>query len=162
MSYLKDLNKKCKDTKSQYAHRKKLREDEMEAVSRALAVLSGDDAHDIFTRTFNPETSKSSFMQIQSKTNSKQRQQVSRALAHAAAKFHSKALLRLSSRAQIDAFHKIKDAIETMITALEREKADEIKFRDDCIEGYHKNKMSSQAKDRRLQVALKDIMMLDS
>ena len=48
------LKEKCQMTDSEWEERQKTRQLEREAVSKALAVLSGDDAHDLFTRTFNP------------------------------------------------------------------------------------------------------------
>merc|ERR1719254_297257 len=53
-AYLRDLKEKCAMTDKEWEARQKTRQEEMEAVSKALAVLSSDDAHDLFTRTFNP------------------------------------------------------------------------------------------------------------
>merc|ERR1740133_328805 len=57
--FLMMLKEKCSMTDSEWEERQKTRQLEMEAVSKALAVLSSDDAHDLFTKTFNP-----SFLQI--------------------------------------------------------------------------------------------------
>merc|ERR1719203_1410190 len=52
--FLLMLKEKCQMTDKEWEERQKTRQMEMEAVSKALAILSGDDAHDLFTRTFNP------------------------------------------------------------------------------------------------------------
>merc|ERR1711897_30086 len=52
--FLMMLKEKCQMTDKEWEERQKTRQLEIEAVSKALAVLSGDDAHDLFTRTFNP------------------------------------------------------------------------------------------------------------
>merc|ERR1719188_1359673 len=52
--FLMMLKEKCQMTDKEWEERQKTRQLEMEAVSKALAILSGDDAHDLFTRTFNP------------------------------------------------------------------------------------------------------------
>merc|ERR1712190_489058 len=52
--FLMMLKEKCQMTDKEWEERQKTRQQEMKAVSEALAVLSGDDAHDLFTRTFNP------------------------------------------------------------------------------------------------------------
>merc|ERR1712187_979494 len=52
--FLMMLKEKCQMTDQEWEERQKTRQLEMEAVSKALAILSGDDAHDLFTRTFNP------------------------------------------------------------------------------------------------------------
>merc|ERR1712087_873747 len=50
--FLMMLKEKCQMTDKEWEERQKTRQLEMEAVSKALAILSGDDAHDLFTRTF--------------------------------------------------------------------------------------------------------------
>merc|ERR1712019_76480 len=52
--FLMMLKEKCQMTDKEWEERQKTRQLEMEACSKALAVLSGDDAHDLFTKTFNP------------------------------------------------------------------------------------------------------------
>merc|ERR1719284_2306291 len=52
--YLMMLKEKCSLTDKEWEERQKTRQLEMEAVSKALAILTADDAHDTFTRTFNP------------------------------------------------------------------------------------------------------------
>merc|ERR1719377_265431 len=49
--FLMMLKEKCSMTDSEWEERQKTRQLEMEACSKALAVLSGDDAHDTFTST---------------------------------------------------------------------------------------------------------------
>merc|ERR1719271_881456 len=51
--FLMMLKEKCSMTDSEWEERQMTRQLEMEACSKALAVLSGDDAHDLFTKTFN-------------------------------------------------------------------------------------------------------------
>merc|ERR1719386_290691 len=52
--FLMMLKEKCSTTDADWEQRQKTRQLEMEACSKALAVLSSDDAHDLFTKTFNP------------------------------------------------------------------------------------------------------------
>merc|ERR1719426_568602 len=52
--FLMMLKEKCSTTDAEWEERQKTRQLEMEACSKALAVLSSDDAHDLFTKTFNP------------------------------------------------------------------------------------------------------------
>merc|ERR1719475_10445 len=52
--FLMMLKEKCSMTEAEWEERQKTRQLEMEACSKALAVLSSDDAHDLFTKTFNP------------------------------------------------------------------------------------------------------------
>merc|ERR1712151_1207108 len=52
--FLMMLKEKCSMTDKEWEERQKTRSLEMEACSKALAFLISDDAHDLFTRTFNP------------------------------------------------------------------------------------------------------------
>merc|ERR1719443_2645795 len=51
--FLADLKDRCANMDSEYEERTKTRQLEIQAVSKALAFLSSDEAHDLFTRTFN-------------------------------------------------------------------------------------------------------------
>merc|ERR1711881_191292 len=77
--FLLMLKEKCSMTDSEWEERQKTRQLEMEAVSKALAVLSGDDAHDLFTKTFN-------FAQKESSTHSERRAEASKLLSGVAKK----------------------------------------------------------------------------
>merc|ERR1712066_666360 len=113
---------KCQMTDKEWEERQKTRQLEMEAVSKALAILSGDDAHDLFTRTFNP-----SLVQAESKTVSARRAQASELLKSVAEKLHSPRLATLAFKVRLDAFTRVKKAIDDMIAQLLKKKNDEIK-----------------------------------
>merc|ERR1719456_2049968 len=53
-AFLAKLKEHCAMTGQSWEERSKTRQMEMEAVSKALAILTSDEAHDLFTRTFNP------------------------------------------------------------------------------------------------------------
>merc|ERR1712127_316815 len=74
--FLMMLKEKCSMTDKEWEERQKTRQLEMEAVSKALAVLSGDDAHDLFTRTYNP-----AFLQTAATMMNRQREQASKLLS---------------------------------------------------------------------------------
>merc|ERR1712083_861085 len=82
--FLRMLKEKCSLTDKEWEERQKTRQLEMEAVSKALAILSGDDAHDLFTRTFNP-----ALLQKESRTHSERRVKASKLLAAVAKKLQS-------------------------------------------------------------------------
>merc|ERR1719218_45501 len=51
--FLMNLKETCQMTDAEWEERQKARQEEIQACSEALAILSSDDAHDTFTRTFN-------------------------------------------------------------------------------------------------------------
>merc|ERR1719407_274688 len=103
------LKEKCSMTDSEWEERQKTRQLEMEACSKALAVLSSDDAHDLFTKTFNP-----AFVQKESSMHSERRSQASKLLSAVAQKVQSPRLATLAVRVRLDAFTRVKKAIEDM------------------------------------------------
>merc|ERR1719416_311512 len=137
--FLMMLKEKCQMTDKEWEERQKTRQDEMGAVSKALAVLSGDDAHDLFTRTFN-------FAQVG--MHSEQREQASKLLAAVALKLHSPRLSNLAYRVKLDAFTRVKKAIDEMVANLLKEKADEIKHKDFCVDEFNTNQVDTERKER--------------
>merc|ERR1711920_1179163 len=144
--FLRMLKEKCSMTDKEWEERSKTRQLEMEAVSKALAILSGDDAHDLFTRTFNP-----SLLQAESSAVSARRAQASRLLKTFADKLNSPRLATLAYKVKLDAFTRVKKAIDDMIAQLLKEKADEIKHKDFCVDGFNTNQLQTEKKEREKQ-----------
>merc|ERR1719413_263026 len=113
--FLMMLKDKCQMTDKEWEERQKTRQLEMEAVSKALAVLSGDDAHDLFTRTFN-------FLQSGASAHSERRASASQLLSTVAQRLHSPRLATLAYQVKLDAFTRVKKAIDDMISQLLKEK----------------------------------------
>merc|ERR1712125_193955 len=82
--FLMMLKEKCSMTDGEWEERQKTRQLEMEAVSKALALLTSDDAHDLFTKTFNP-----SLLQKKNEMHSKRRFEASKLLSSVASRLHS-------------------------------------------------------------------------
>merc|ERR1711966_577907 len=141
--FLAMLKEKCSMTDGEWEERQKTRQLEMEACSKALAVLSGDDAHDLFTRTFNP-----AFVQKESSMHSERRSQASKLLSAVAQKVQSPRLATLAVRVRLDVFTRVKKAIDDMISQLLKEKADEIKHKDFCVDEFNSNELQTDKKER--------------
>merc|ERR1719453_2306585 len=141
--FLMDLKEKCQMTDQEWEERQKTRQEEMAAVSKALAILSSDDAHDTFTSTFNPE-----FTQIASTLHSKRRDQAATVLSAAARKFMNPRLAQLATAVRLDAFTKVKKAIDDMVAQLMKEKEDEIKHKDWCVDEMNTNERTTEMKNR--------------
>merc|ERR1719386_74565 len=152
--FLMMLKEKCSMTDSEWEERQKTRQLEMEAVSKALAVLSSDDAHDLFTKTFNP-----SFMQTES--SSERRTQASQLLTSVAKKVQNPRLATLAVRVRLDAFTRVKKAIDDMVSQLLKEKEDEIKHKDFCVEEFNTNELQTEKKERAKQDLTAKIEDLD-
>jgi len=135
------LKEKCSMTDKEWEERQKTRQLEMEAVSKALAVLSGDDAHDLFTRTFNPAL-------LQVDRQDSRRARASKVLSDAAKKLNNPKLSNLAYRVRLDAFTRVKKAIDDMVAQLLKEKEDEIKHKDFCTDEFNTNQLQTEKKER--------------
>merc|ERR1740133_700157 len=142
--FLMMLKEKCSMTDGEWEERQKTRQLEMEACSKALAVLSSDDAHDLFTKTFNP-----SF--VQTAMQSERRSQASKLLAAVAQKNSNPRLATLAVRVRLDAFTRVKKAIDDMVAQLTKEKEDEIKHKDFCVDEFNTNELQTEKKERAKQ-----------
>merc|ERR1719424_2623231 len=140
-----NLKETCQMTDQEWEERQKSRAEEIAGVGEALAILTSDDAHDTFTSTFN-------FVQISSRAASRaamrNRDSAAKVLFTAAKKFANPNLSALATRVRLDAFTKVKAAIDDMIAALIKEKADEIKHKDFCTDGINTNERESELKQR--------------
>jgi len=141
--FLMMLKEKCQGSDQEYEERQKTRAAEIEAVSKALAFLTSDDARDLFSKTFNP-----ALLQKKLTKTSKRQQEASRLLAVIAKKNNNPRLMTLSMSVKLDAFTKVKKAIDDMVAQLLKEKQDEIKLKDFCRESFFQNDMNTEKKVR--------------
>merc|ERR1711957_1067037 len=117
---------------------------------------SGDDAHDLFTKTFNP-----ALLQEESSMQKGRRIQASKLLKAVADKLNSPRLATLAYRVKLDAFTRVKKAIDDMIAQLLQEKADEIKHRDFCVDEFNTNQLQTEKKTREKQDVIARIENLE-
>jgi len=151
------LKEKCQMTDKEWEERQKTRQLEMQAVSKALAILSGDDAHDLFTRTFNP-----ALVQSGSALNSERRIKASEILSRVGQKFENPRLSTLAYRVKLDAFTRVKKAIDDMVAQLLKEKEDEIKHKDFCVDEFNTNELQTEKKTREKKDLIAQIASLEA
>merc|ERR1719310_2515723 len=155
--YLVNLKEKCSLTDKEFEERLKTRQLEMQAVTKAMGVLTLDDAMDTFSSTF-------SFIQQErvSSLKSKRRNDASKMLADVARKYNNPHLMTLAVKVRLDAFEKVKKAIDDMIAELLKQKEDEIKQKDFCVDGFNENERQTTEKTREkvdLETLIEDLTM---
>jgi len=143
-AFLAMLKEKCSSTDAEWEERTKTRQLEMEAFSKALAVLSSDEAHDLFTKTFNPAL-------VQVSEHSERQTAAAKLLKEVALKVNSPRLAAIAMKVKLDAFVRVKKAIDDMITQLMAEKVDEIKHKDFCVEEFNTNLVQTERKEAEKQ-----------
>jgi len=144
--FLTKLKEKCALTDSEWEQRQKTRQLEMEAVSKATAVLNSDDAHATFGRTFNP-----TLLQTHSAQHASVRKTASDLLSAVAKKVNNPRLASLALKVRLDAFTRVKKAIDDMVAQLLKEKEDEIKHKDFCVDEFNSNQLQTEKKERKEQ-----------
>merc|ERR1719473_1316646 len=157
VAYLKMLKERCEMMDKEWEARQKMRAEEMEACTKALAILNSDDAQQTFSRTFN-----AAFLQARAEasTDKDMRSQVSSLLRTEALKLNSPRLNALAVHIRLDAFTKVKAAIKDILAELQKQQKEEIDHKDFCIKGLHENKMRTDKKDREkstLEATIEDL-----
>merc|ERR1719235_1894854 len=142
--FLADLKDKCANMDQEFEERSKTRALEMAAVSKALEYLSSDEAHELFTKTFNPGF-------LQQRLEDSRRVQVTKLLQAAAAKSKDPRLSALAVRSRMDAFGNLKKTIQTMVDRLLKEKEDDVKHKDFCMEQFNENSRDTEVKTQEKQ-----------
>jgi len=137
-AYLVTVNKKCTDFAAEYKERSATRNQEFEAVSKAIEVLNIDDAHATFGRSL-------SFLQTASSSAASTAAAILRAKGK---KLGNQALISLSYAAEEGAFDKVTKAMDEMVAALKKEQVDEIKLNEECIKEFNDNELSNEDKTR--------------
>merc|ERR1719160_180929 len=140
-TFLAALKEQCATLDAEYEERTKTRQAEIQATSKALAFLSSDEAHDLFSRSMG-------FMQVSSRRHSSRRESVYGQLMKLSQKFSDPRLSTLAQQAKLDAFAKVKKSIQDMVDNLIKEKEDEIKHKDFCIEELNNNERDIENKER--------------
>jgi len=141
--FLMNLKETCSMNDAEWEQRQKERQLEIEAVSKALELLNSDEAHALFTKTFAP-----ALVQLGRKIKSQRREDAAKLLAQVAQKTQNPRLSMLAIQVRKDAFKRVIKAIDDMIATLSKEKQDEIKHRDYCIENLNSNEADTERKDR--------------
>jgi predicted nucleic acid-binding Zn-ribbon protein len=153
--YLMKLKEQCSLTDKEYEERVKTRNLEIEACSKAMQVLSSDEAMDLMSRTF-------SLAQEAATMKSQRRTDAADLLSKKAQELHSPRLAALAMRVKLDAFTKVKKAIDDLVAQLLQDKADEIKHKDFCVSELNTNQLQTEEKTRQktdLQSKIEDLTM---
>merc|ERR1719171_2631299 len=158
--YLYKVREKCRLIDLQYEARLKTRQLEVEAITKAISVLSSDASMDLATNTFN--SAAASLLQVESAQNKQRQTAASDLLRAVAQKIQSPKLSAFAMRVRLDAFTKVKEAIDNMIAELTKQQADEIKHKDFCVDDFNTNQLQTEKKEREktdLEALIDDLKM---
>jgi len=153
--FLLDLKEKCRMSDAEMEERTKARQAEIAAVGEAIAILTEDDARDVFSKTLG-------FVQVNAVLNvqKKARREAVAMLKAAAAKTGSTQLLALAATAGLDAFTKVIAAVDEMVADLKQQLADDVEHKDYCTKELAENdKATMIAQDEKadLEAHIEDL-----
>jgi len=149
--FLAMLKSHCANTDAQMEERQKTRALEIQAVSKATAILTSDEAHELFTKTFNP----AAFVQTETNVNDVRKELVAKHLKEAAKKLGNPKLALLATKVSLAAFTKVIEDVQGNIDDIQAAKEEEQKLKDYCIEEKDVNKHEEAVndKDKAFQVS---------
>jgi hypothetical protein len=161
-AFMLEITQNCKVEDEQYAARSKVRAEEIKALGETLDILTGDEARSLFDKTI-------SFLQVGSIRNSNsvekaaaQEKATTRAMqriVQMARKHRNWALASLAVRVKLDAFTKVKEAIDKMLAELkEQQKAEYAKW-ESCKKSWTRQKTKSKLEVKPKQILLRSTRM---
>jgi len=125
---LLEATKGCTIEEGAYAERTAVRSKEIEALGETLNILTSDDARDLMSKTMSFLQVSSSLMQKQSLAANNAMQKIM-----AMAKKHKNwALATLAVHVRLDAFKKVKEAMDKMTAELKSQQKAEVEKKDFC------------------------------
>jgi len=139
-AFLADLKQKCAATDAEFDQRTKARMEEIAAVDDAIKILNSDESFANFDTTVN------SFVQIGAE-KSQARSRAVAVLQKLVSQSNSPKVAMLAISAQLDAFTKVKAAIDKMVAELKTQQKDEVDHRDECIASLNTNTQDTRAAD---------------
>lgn len=151
--FVANLKAQCGDAEKNFEARKVARLEEIKAVTDTIEILTADEARDAMTGTY-------SLVQVSSKRQDKRRMAAAAKLRGVAAKLHGPQFSALATSVELDAFTRVKKAIDDMIAKLKVEQADEVKKNDYCKNEFQENEMATmKAQDLKSDLEAKSAVL---
>merc|ERR1711957_3910 len=94
------------------------------------------------------ERQKTRQLEVEGQVRSERRTKAAEVLSRVAKKLNSPRLSAIATKVRLDAFVRVKKAIDVMVAQLLTEKADEIKHKDFCVDEFNTNQLQTEKKDR--------------
>jgi len=133
--FLLEATTNCKTEDEEYAARSKVRAEEIKALGETLNILQGDEARSLFDKTI-------SFLQVSSVSHSNSAEQAAaqekattramQRIVEVARKHKNWALASLAVRVKLDAFTKVKEAMDKMLAELKEQQKAEYDKHESC------------------------------
>jgi hypothetical protein len=137
LKFLDNLKAHCGSEQSEYDKRVAVRSDEIKALGETLKILTDDDARELFGKTMSflqtsSDSVSSSETAMQVQMQDRMQERAMKKIAAVAKKHKNWSLLSLALRVQLDAFTKVKEMMDKMLTDLKTQQKDEYDKNEQC------------------------------
>lgn len=145
VEFLRNLNGQCQDIDHQWEQRQKERAAETAAISDAIAILTDDDNRELmaktvtFTQTGSSRRARAAALLKAASKAAPSWDDLSYQWAGEKKPAPKQQLAALSVSAQLDAFTKVKQAMDDMIAEIKSQMTEDVKHRDFCNDEFKKN-----------------------
>jgi len=173
VEFLRNLKVKCQDLDDEWKQRTKARNEELQAVSETIAMLTEDDARELFHKKMGTGGAASLLQKASLRAAGQRARQQAVALLMRAAKSlqtrqapdfsdltlawragedrpHEQ-LAAVAVQVQLDAFTKVKKAIDDMVADLNKQQEEEVKHKAYCTAELNDNEKVTYETNRTLQ-----------
>jgi len=116
--------------------------DEIAAVEETIKILNTDEGFEVFDKAVNTALLQTS---ASSQADQKRRKRASEVLQQAATQTKAPRLALLAVSVKLDAFTKVKEAIDKLVVELSKQQEDEVAHRDQCIADLGVNERDTAA-----------------
>jgi len=159
--FLADLDSECKQKSFDYEQRQIVRDGEIDAIDKAIGIMSGEDVAGANEHTALPfliqKSSKTSLAQLRSQSKSPVQDAVAAFLQQQADKTGSKLLSLVAAKAASDPFTKVKKMIREMIQKLVEEAEADATHKGFCDTEMSTNKQTRDKKTAQSEELTADI-----
>eukprot|EP00747_Dinoflagellata_sp_TGD_P073586 gnl/TRDRNA2_/TRDRNA2_157968_c0_seq9.p1 gnl/TRDRNA2_/TRDRNA2_157968_c0~~gnl/TRDRNA2_/TRDRNA2_157968_c0_seq9.p1 ORF type:complete len:691 (-),score=268.79 gnl/TRDRNA2_/TRDRNA2_157968_c0_seq9:83-2155(-) len=151
--FMLQLTERCTQAADEWEKRKKMRADEISAVSGAISILTADNVRDASRGTFK------SFLQLSATKADEKRAYAVKALSNlqVKTKYAGAEVQALVETAKLEPMQKVTEGIDKLVAKLKVQQADEVKQKDYCIDALHENKVQTERKYAHKESLVADI-----
>lgn len=163
--YLKDLTATCAQKASDFDSRQQLRSEEIEAIEKAIEIISGDGvagSADKHLPTLLQVHSSSSLGQLRASSQMRMRTRLIEYLQGKSKQMNSRVLSALATHVADDPFTKVKKLIKDLIIRLMQEANEEAEHKGWCDEELSANEHTRKEKTEAVEILTADIDELEA
>jgi hypothetical protein len=150
-TYLADLTTQCQLKSDAFEGRQKMRAEELEAIEKAIEIISGQAVKGSAEKHL-PGLLQKSFVHLRSSSRGSQQQRAAKLLKARALRIGSDRLSLLALKVESDPFAKVIDMIKSLITKLKEEAAAEGAHKAWCDEELKNNKLTRDEKTQEVEM----------